>query len=109
MHSKEGITLKKLICLLLTLLMVVFYTGMAMAATDDEIIDDPLQSPDYETVTGDVYGEFEEEIIPEAGPPAGEILAQTGGIPAEVFYVIGGICVLSAVFLLGKKPKTYDK
>lgn len=83
-----------------------------MAATDE--MDDPLapQSPD--TVTDAQYGEIiEDDETPESGSPEVEILdeklPQTGGVPAEVFYVLGGICILSAVLLLSKKNKPSEK
>lgn len=106
--------MKKLICLLLALLFTVLFTTIAMAETNE--IDDPLVplSPDTVTTTQyDEINEFEDDPIPESGPPDTEIpdeaLPQTGGIPVEVFYVAGGICILSAILLLGRKRKPSTK
>ncbi len=104
--------MKKLICLLVALVLTFLLTTMALAATDD--IDDPLVPQSPATVTATQYGEiFEEDPIPESGPPDIEIpdeaLPQTGGIPVEVFYVAGGICILSAVLLIGRKSKPSAK
>ncbi len=105
--------MKKLICLLLAIIFTFVFATMAMA-TDD--IDDPLaaQSPDTVTTTQyDEIDEFDDDSIPESGSPEieipDEVLPQTGGIPAEVFYVVGGICILGAVLLLGRKSKPSTK
>lgn len=41
---------------------------------------------------------FEETAVPKALP-------KTGGIPAAAFYVVGGICIVSALLLSRKKAK----
>jgi len=51
--------------------------------------------------------EFEDDETPMGGPSI-DTLAQTGGIPAEVFYVLGGVCILGAILLLSKKTKTNE-
>lgn len=110
---KEAIPLKKMICLLLALLFTLLFTLSAFAATED--ISDPLLSTSG-TVTDDQYGEreeeFEDEDTPEA-PPVIEItdeaLPQTGGIPAEAFYILGGLCIVSAILLLTRKEKPSTK
>lgn len=92
---------------------------MSFAATK---IDDPLVPTSPDTVTETQYGEideFEDEPVAESGitlaefeeetiPEGGE-LPQTGGIPAEAFYVIGGIFIISAVILLTRKSKPSAK
>jgi len=93
------------------------FAVMAMADTEEEIaevIDEPLAPQSSDTVTAAQYDEIiEDEDTPESGPPDVEIpdeqLPQTGGIPAEVFYVIGGVCILSAILLLGRKSKAAEK
>ena len=106
--------MKKKICLLLALLFTLLFTLSAFAATDD--INDPLLSTGSGTVTDDQYGEIEEEFEDEDTPEAppvieitDEVLPQTGGIPAEAFYIIGGLCIVSAILLLVRKEKPSTK
>lgn len=103
-----------MLCLILVLLFTFLFTLSAFAVTDD--INDPLSSTGLGAVTDDQYGEIEEEFedddTPEA-PPVIEItdeaLPQTGGIPAEAFYIIGGLCIVSAILLLTRKEKPSTK
>lgn len=107
--------MKKKICLLLALLFTFLFAFSAFAATDDT--NDPLLLPtSSDTVTGDQYGEFDDNPVPETAPiveiieeELPEALPQTGGIPAEAFYIIGGICIISAILLLVKKEKPSTK
>lgn len=106
--------MKKLMCLILALIFTVLLATMAMATTEE--VDDPLVPQSSNTVTTTQYdeiNEFDDDPVPESGPPETEItddiLPQTGGIPAEVFYVLGGILILSAVLLLSKKNKPSTK
>lgn len=82
-------------------------------ATDDNIdLKNPLAQVSANVVTVDQYGEFENELIPQSPPTiviTDEALPQTGGIPAEAFYIVGGICILSAVLLLTRKTKSSTK
>lgn len=111
---EEGNNLKKTLCLILALLFTFLFTTMVFAATDD--IKDPLTPLSPDIVTDEQYSEFEEELPPESAPitnmedqvvPAA--LPQTGGIPAEAFYIVGGICILSAVLLLTRTKKSSAK
>ncbi len=114
---KEGISVKRALCLLLALLFALTFTTMVFAA--NEQIDDPLLPTSPDTVIKEQYGEleeFEDDPNPESAPVVDivdeelpEALPQTGGIPAEVFYIIGGTCILSAVFLLSRKSKPSAK
>jgi len=102
---------KKLICLLMALLFTVFFACMAMAETEQT--DDPLAPQSAVTVHDSQYESIEDEEVPESGPPEVEILdeklPQTGGIPVEVFYIAGGICIISAVLLISRKNKPSEK
>jgi LPXTG-motif cell wall-anchored protein len=108
---------KRALCLLLALLFTFTFTTMVFAA--DEKIDDPLLPTSPDIVIEEQYGniqEFEDDPTPETAPVVDileeelpEALPQTGGIPAEVFYIIGGICIISAVLLLSRKSKPSAK
>jgi len=98
--------MKRALFLSLILLFSFLVTTMVFAATDN--IEDPLAPLSTESVTGINYNEFDEPDIPQS-PPDEEILyklPQTGGIPAETFYIAGGICILSAILLLTRKSKS---
>lgn len=88
------------------------FTTMVFAAGDSIDLKNPLAQVGSNVVIVDQYGEFEDELNPQS-PPNIEItdkaLPQTGGIPAEAFYIVGGICILSAVLLLTKKTKSSTK
>lgn len=106
--------MKKTLCLILALLFTFLFTTMVFAATDD--IEDPLTPLSSDIVTDEQYEEIEEELTPEAAPvidisdqAVPEALPQTGGIPAEVFYIVGGICILSAILLLTRTNKSSAK
>lgn len=105
--------MKKMLCLILALLFTFLFTLSAFAATND--IDDSLLSTGA-GVVDEQYGnkeeKFDDDDVPEA-PPIIEIkdeaLPQTGGIPAEAFYIIGGICIISAILLLVRKERPSTK
>jgi len=100
--------MKRISFLSLVLLYSLLFTTIVLATTDN--IDDPLAPLSPETVTNRQYEEFDEPQIPQSPPDADEEyygkLPQTGGIPAEVFYIAGGICVLSGALLLTGKSKS---
>ncbi len=86
---------------------------MVFSADD---IDDPLAPLSPDIVTKQQYGDFEEELTPESPPVIDieddeipEALPQTGGIPAEAFYIAGGVCILSAILILTRNSKSTDK
>lgn len=113
---KEGNGLKK-VFIVLVLISTLLFTTVVFAANDK--INDPLLPTSPDTVTERKYGEpneFEDDPVPETAPVIdiieGEIpeaLPQTGGIPAEAFYIAGGICILSAILLLTKNNETSSK
>jgi len=99
--------MKRVLFLSLSLLFLFLVTAMVFAATDD--IEDPLAPLSPDIVTNDQYKEFDEPEIPQSPPDGDEFsdkLPQTGGIPAETFYIAGGICILSAIILLTGKNKS---
>lgn len=109
--------MKKTLCLLLALLFTFLFTTMAFAVTEE--IKDPLTPLNSDIVIKEQYGEtveFEENEVPQALPiidvvdeKVPEALPQTGGVPAEAFYIVGGICILSAILLLTRKSKSSAK
>jgi len=38
-------------------------------------------------------------------PISGQVLPQTGGFPAFVFYIAGGVCILAAIVLTTRTSK----
>lgn len=67
-----------------------------------------------ESVTSSMYGEMEEHANTESNIPnefitTSNMLPQTGGIPAEVFYGLGGIFLLSSACLLCINAKLSKK
>lgn len=105
--------MKRVLCLLLALLFTLIFTTMVFAA--NEQIEDPLLPTSPDIVIEEQYGniqEFEDDPNPESAPTMeilDEELPQTGGIPAEAFYILGGICIVSAVLLLSRKSKPSTK
>ena len=104
--------MKKFFCLFLALVFTIMMTSVCFAE-----VNDPLQSTNLNTTTNKQYVEFEEDITPEGDPKDIEFeeekvpkdLPKTGGIPAEAFYVLGGICIASAVIVSRGKAKTSSK
>ena len=83
--------MKKIICLLLTLTLIVFFGSICFAAVDA-----------YDT-------EFE-ELIGEDTPGASvDTLPKTGGLPAETFYVAGVLIIAAALVISRKKAKVTSK
>jgi LPXTG-motif cell wall-anchored protein len=110
---EEGIKVKKALCPLLALLFTLMFATVVFAATDNN---DPLLSTSPDTVINAQYGEKTDEIDPETDftmeimeEEIPQALPQTGGVPAEVFYIIGGICIISAILLLSRKSNTSTK
>jgi LPXTG-motif cell wall-anchored protein len=108
-----GTNMKRILFLSLILLFLFLLTTVVFSADD---IDDPLAPLSPDIVTNDRYKPFDEELIPESPPVIDieddeipEALPQTGGIPAEAFYIAGGVCILSAILILTTKSKSTDK
>lgn len=102
--------MKKLICVFLILMFTVIFSITAFAAQED-IPEQPIPETG-DTTTVDVY---EDEEVPQsadivdANVPAAAELVQTGGIPAELFYAGGGLCIVGALFMSKKKTKDATK
>lgn len=95
-------------------------------AENEAIIEDPTAPGSGQTVVQDMYDEEVPQSPPEDSgdsgdyaaayqlaiasiedqdiPASGE-LVQTGGVPAYVFYIAGGICILAAIVLATRKGK----
>ena len=111
---KEAKTLKKALCLLLALTLTVIFTFASFAAIED-ITDDATAPGSALTSTGDMYDEDPPYSPPDGGEEEGEVeiqdlalpasgeLEKTGGFPAFVFYIAGGICILAAIFIATRK------
>lgn len=101
--------MKRALFLSLILLFLLLFTTMVLATTDNDI-EDPLAPLSPDIVTNEQYKEFDDPLIPQSPPDVEEQspgkLPQTGGIPAEVFYITGGICILSAILLSTGKSKS---
>lgn len=119
--------MKKAICLLMTLIFTFLFAFMSFAE-NEVIVDDPTAPGSGQTVIQDMYDEEVPQSPPEDSndsndsgdlsvlevtveniedstvPASGE-LVQTGGIPAYVFYVIGGVCIVAAIVLATRKGK----
>ena len=88
--------MKRRVSLLIILLIIVGYVGICYAAPD--------------TVERRMYGEAETFIGTEE-IPGGSVssLPKTGGIPAELFYAVGVVLVVSALIISGKRTKPESK
>ena len=106
--------MKKLFSLILTLIMVLTISITCFAASEDSAndaidfpgaarnvsvatYDEESTDPNNQTISPELI-EIEEKEIP-AGLP------NTGGIPAEAFYVAGAMFVVAALILALKKNK----
>lgn len=112
--------MKKLLCLILTLIMVLTIGGTGFAASEDTTIDDdevPGAVRNVDTATYDPESTEVKRTDPEVSPGIVEIneqevpaaLPNTGGIPAEAFYVAGALFVVAALILALKKNKAGQK
>ncbi|NLK86638.1 MAG: LPXTG cell wall anchor domain-containing protein [Clostridiaceae bacterium] len=114
--------MKKLFCLILTLIMVLTIGSISFADSDLETIDDnevPEAVRNVDTATYDPEITEIEKSDPEVSPglvdideeevPLAPALPNTGGIPAEAFYVAGALFVLAALILALKKNKAGQK
>lgn len=110
--------MKKLFCLLLTIMMVLTISSIVFAASDDTSTDAAVQR-NVDTATYKPYTTEIENSDPEVSPglvdiedveiPLAPALPETGGIPAEAFYVAGASFVAAALILAFKKDKAGQK
>ena len=116
--------MKKTLCFLLTLSLVMILGTVSFAATGDVNIPDPavpgapvintetesyVQLPDEENAGGNVDGTKDGSGLNEVVPGGDAALPKTGGIPAETFYAAGALIVLAALIISRKKVKTASK
>lgn len=114
--------MKKLLCVFLILVVVIMAASSVFAAEEGKTIEDQLvPAAPAENVNLEVYhnqnlvidnGEIpggsqgtgiDTVTIDEETIPQGSSLPKTGGIPAEAFYIGGGLLIVAAVVLARKK------
>lgn len=107
--------MKKVICLILILMFTIIFLCISFAATQD--ITDPPVPGTGDTTTTDIYDTPPPLSPPTPTPapegfnvdnenvPASGELVKTGGIPAELFYAAGGLCIIAAFVISRKKSK----
>ncbi|NLK86641.1 MAG: LPXTG cell wall anchor domain-containing protein [Clostridiaceae bacterium] len=113
--------MKKLISLILTLLMVLSISSIAFAESEETAIDDNEVPEVVRNVDSATYDEERTEVdnddpespamveISEQDVPLASALPDTGGIPAEAFYVAGALFVVAALILALKRNKADQK
>lgn len=111
--------MKKLMSLILVMILVFMLATVTYAANDGtDILDSGVPGAPVENVLDKTYMDlFDEDVagggdngssteiidIMEEEPPKADVLPQTGGIPAEAFYVIGALFIIAALILSRKK------
>ncbi len=104
--------MKKLMSLILTLIFVFMLGTITYAANDGtDVPDTEVPGAPTINVTDDMYPDlFDEDAaggdtidIAEEEPPKADALPATGGIPAEIFYLIGALFIVTALILSRKK------
>lgn len=111
--------MKKLISLILVLVFVLMLGTVTYAANEGtDIIETEVPGAPAINVTDDMYPDLFDEGVAGGGstgtsvetidileeePPKADALPATGGIPAEVFYVIGALFIVAALILSRKK------
>ncbi len=110
--------MKKVLCILLTLVMVLTISTTCFAVEGDNTGEDNTGDRNVDTKTYDEEKTIKDEDIPEGisdtTPETVDIkeqsipegLPNTGGIPAEAFYAAGALLVVAALILSLKKTKT---
>ena len=108
---------KNLLFLIMILVFTFSITCISFAAPEDTTVTDPNANPNPEIVTDIQYKSFEEETVPGGSSatsgtesvilPEEDIpLAPTGGVPAEIFYAAGALCVVTGIIISKRKIKT---
>jgi LPXTG-motif cell wall-anchored protein len=110
--------MKRLISLILIMVFAFAIGTVVYAANDDtDITDSEVPGAPAENVLDNTYEDLEDEDIAagdpdtsfetvdieEEEPPKADALPATGGIPAQVFYVIGALFIMAALILFRKK------
>lgn len=122
--------MKKIVCMLLVLTLIFSLTAAVYAAPtagdlaydEEEIIDEDVAqggaegdsgtgSGTLDVDTGNEASDTDTRTITDEAAPGGSVkkLPKTGGIPAELFYVVGGLLIVSALLLTVKKSKASAK
>ncbi|NLW03338.1 MAG: LPXTG cell wall anchor domain-containing protein, partial [Clostridiaceae bacterium] len=52
-----------------------------------------------------VFEKDDVSFLDDEIPISGQVLPQTGGFPAFVFYIAGGVCILAAIVLTTRTSK----
>lgn len=82
--------MKKIILAVLTFVLVVSLGNACFAASENQSVGSAEYNQPQATL---------EENINDEGVPKASALPKTGGIPSEVFYVVGGLLVVSALVI----------
>lgn len=117
--------MKKVLCLILALSVVMLLGAVSFAAGTATVPDSaipggqtvdlltyaktPVVIPDEQNAGGKTNGTTDGSISNEAVPGGDAALPKTGGIPAETFYVAGALIVLAAFIVSRKKVKASAK
>ena len=119
--------MKKVLCLILALSVVMILGTVSFAAGNTNITDPAVPGAPAVNVDTATYDEPVINIIDEqnagastdtskggsdlneAVPGGDAALPKTGGIPAETFYVAGALIVLAALIISRKKVKAASK
>ena len=115
--------MKKVLCLILTLSLVMLLGTVSFAATGSTDITEPVpgapvidvnaatyvELPNETNAGGSVNGSTDGSGLNEAVPGGDAALPKTGGIPAETFYAAGALIVLAALIISRKKVKAASK
>jgi LPXTG-motif cell wall-anchored protein len=108
---------KKVLCLILTLSLVMILGSVSFAAAGGTNIDEPVPGAPTVNVETETYVPDEDNAggssditkdgtdLNEVTPGGDARLPKTGGIPAETFYSAGALIVLAALILSRKKVK----
>ena len=106
--------MKKILLILLTLVLMVNLGSVCFAAQGDKVVniedEENVGAAAYdeqpsiiEVIDEDVAGGSAQTIVDE------DVLPKTGGIPAEAFYVVGALLIVSAMIISKIKAKLASK
>ncbi len=118
--------MKKIACLFLVLVIIFSLAAVAYAVPtvgdtvyDEDIIDevvpqgdakDKIEVIDEKTDKDSGVADLDNTTIVDEETPGGDAkLPETSGIPAELFYVVGGVLIASALLIAVKKSKASAK
>ena len=92
--------MKKLLCIVLTLVLIVSLGSICFAENVDNSTYDEKSN---KIIEKDLVSSVDEAV------PSGSSLPRTGGVPAEAFYAVGALLIVGALVISKKKPKPASK